>query len=278
MLLYGVSYGVVLFTISVGLTVTLGLMRVMNLAHGALAAAGGYTALALAGTALPYPLAIAAAAIAVAASGVVLERLVIARLYGASELDQALLTIGLMFVCVAALNWLFGPAVMPARLPDFLARSMVIGNLTIQLYRLAMIALGAVLLAGLWAVFAHTGFGARLRAAVDNPSMAGVVGIRVPALFTAAFCLGSGLAAFGGAVGAPMLPMEPTYPFRYLTLVLVVVSLAGSGEIIGCAIAAIAVGILDTAARSYLPVAGGFTIYLLLLAALPWQQHRKGFA
>lgn len=278
MLLYGVSYGVVLFAISVGLTVTLGLMRVMNLAHGALAAAGGYTALALAGAALPYPLAIAAATIAVAASGAVLERLIIRRLYGASELDQALLTIGLMYVFVAALNWLFGPGVRPARLPNLLDQSLVFGNLTIQLYRLAMIAVGAVLLLGLWALFARTGFGARLRAAVDNPSMAGVVGIRVPALFTAAFCLGSGLAAFGGAVGAPMLPMEPTYPFRYLTLVLVVVALAGSGEILASAAAAAAVGILDTAARSLFPDAGGFTIYLLLLAALPWQQRRKGLA
>jgi branched-chain amino acid transport system permease protein len=275
--LYGVSYGVVLFTISVGLVVMLGLMRVVNLAHGAFAAIGGYLALELIGPAgLPWVPAVGLAALAVGGGGLVLERLVYRRLYGASDLDQALLTIGLMFVATASFNLFFGPAVMPARLPAILALPVRIAGQTVQSYRLMVIALGAVLILALWLLFERTRFGARLRAAVDNTTMAQAVGIDVPRLFAIAFAIGCFLAALGGAVGYPMLPIEPTYPFRYLTLVLVVVTLSGFGNISASAIAAIAVGVIDTGGRVLFPDFGAFIIYVVLVGALLWQQHGPG--
>jgi len=277
--LYGVSYGVVLFTISVGLVVMLGLMRVVNLAHGAFAAIGGYVALDLMQRAgFGYAAALAGAALAGLLLGLVLERLCFRAIYGASDLDQTLLTIGLMFIATAGLNLAYGPAVMASRLPAQLAASIqLIGSgpdgLRVQVYRLFVIGLGAALMLALFLLFERTSFGARLRAAVDNRSMAQAVGIDVPRLFSIAFALGCALAALGGAVGYPMLPLEPTYPFRYLTLVLVVVALSGFGNIRLSAVAALAVGVIDTAGRFLWPEIGGFLIYLLLIAALLWQQY-----
>ena len=271
-LLYGVSYGIVLFLISVGLVVTLGLMRVVNMAHGAFAAAGGYAFVALMSAAhVPFwaalPLAVAAAALL----GVVLERLVFAGLYGASDLDQVLITIGVAFIAVAALNLAFGPDVVSAPLPRELAGSVDLGIRTFETYRIAVLAVGGALIAALWVLFERTPFGARLRAAVDNRGMAEAIGIDVRRLFSIAFALGCGLAALGGAVGYKMLPLEPTYPLKYLVLVLIVVTLSGFSNVKASAAVAILIGVVDTAARLLYPASGNFVIYLLVIAAMTWR-------
>jgi len=261
-----VSYGLLLCIISIGLVVTMGLMRVVNLAHGAFAAIGGYLALCmLTPLGMPFGLAIVVAVIAVAAFSVAVERLLYVHLYGASELDQVLMTVGINFLVVAGLTLAFGPNVLPTRLPPSLASSIDLGFRSFETYRLVVFAVGIVVIGGLWLAFERTNLGAQLRAAVDNRTMTQAIGIDVPRLFSIAFATGSGLAALGGALGAPLLPLEPLYPFKYLILVLVIVALSGFGSIKAPVVVAIFVGIIDTAARYFLPDTGGFAIYVLLI-------------
>lgn len=272
--LYGISYGVVLFTISIGLVLMLGVMRIVNLAHLAFAAFGGYLALSLTNNyAMPLALSIPIAVIMVAAFSVIIERICYVRLYRASELDQVLMTIGLMFLAVASLNLLFGPNVLPGQLPPELAASVDIAGHRMQVYRLFVAAVGAVLLLALWIIFDRTGFGARLRAAVDNSTMAQAIGIDVSRLFSVAFALGTGLAALGGAVGYAILPLEPLYPFKYLALVLVVVVLTGVGNIKASAGVAVFVGVMDTACRFMFPAFGAFFIYVLMIGLVLWRDR-----
>jgi branched-chain amino acid transport system permease protein len=271
-LLYGVSYGLLLCIISVGLAVTMGLMRVVNLAHGAFAAIGGYLAIGLlTPLGVPFGLAIVLAVAAVAAFSVLIERLFYVHLYGASELDQVLLTVGINFIVVAGLTLAFGPNVLPIRLPPSLAASVDLGFRPFETYRLVVLGVGVVVVGALWLAFERTALGARLRAAVDNRSMTQAIGIDVPRLFSIAFALGSALAALGGALGAPLLPLEPLYPFKYLVLVLVIVALSGFGNIRATLLVAVFVGIVDTASRYFLPDSGSFTLYVLLIILIVWR-------
>jgi len=272
-LLYGLSYGLVLCLIAVGLVVTMGLMRVVNLAHGAFAAIGGYLATGLmVQAAIPLPLAIVLAVVAVGLFSLVIERLVFVHLYTAPELDQMLLTIGLNFLAIGGLTLFFGPNVYPTKLPPYLAGSVDFGFRAFEIYRLAVIGVGLVVMATLIIVFEWTTVGARLRASVDNRSMAQAAGINVPRLFSLTFVVGSGLAALGGAIGAPMLPLEPSYPFKYLVLVLIIVALSGFGRIKDALGVSILIGITETAGRYFWPEASGFVIYVLLVAVIIWRR------
>lgn len=276
-LVYGLSYGMVLFIISVGLAVTLGLMRVVNMAHGAFAAVGGYLAVAMmTHWSVPFPVAVAVATLGAALLSVPIERLLYVPIYEAGELDQVLLTIGVIFVAIAGLNYGFGPNQMPTTLPRWLGENVDIGPLVVQNYRLMIIVVGALLIAALWVVFDRTDFGARLRAAVERRSMAAAVGINVDRLFTVAFALGCGLAGLGGALGYQVLPLEPTYPFKYLALFLVVVSIAGLGNIRATAGMALLVGLIDTALRYFFPAAGAFALFVILIAIQTWR-YRAAF-
>ena len=268
-LLYGMSYGLVLFIISIGLVITMGLMRVMNLAHGAFAAIGGYIAVGvMTNFGIPFPLAVIAAVAGVVALSVVLERLVFVNLYGAPELDQVLMTIGINFIVIGGLTIFFGPNVYPISLPDYLTGNVDLGIRNFEIYRLFVIAMGLIVVVGLWIMFEKTSFGAKLRAAVDNPSMTRVIGINVNRVFIIAFGIGSGLAALGGAIGAGMLPLEPYYPMKYLVLVLVVVALSGFGNMRASLAVAVLVGIVDTAGRFLVPSFGGFIIYIVLVVLM----------
>jgi branched-chain amino acid transport system permease protein len=271
-LLYGVSYGLVLFIIAIGLVITMGLMQVVNLAHGAFAAIGGYVAVSLMNAAgVPFLAALCAAVVVVVLLSFVLERLIYVRLYGASHLDQILMTLGVNFIVIGAITILFGPNVYPVRLPGFLQGSVDLGLRHFEVYRIFVMGLGLAVVVGLWALFERTSFGAKLRAAVDNGSIARVIGIDVDRLFLLAFGIGSGLAALGGAVGSAMLPLEPYYPMKYLMLVLVVVALSGYGNIRASLGVAVIVGVIDTAGRLLVPAFGGFAIYLLLILLTVWR-------
>ena len=273
-ILYGVSYGMVLFAISIGLVVTMGLMRVLNMAHGVFAAFGGYVTLTLIHQySLSFGVALVVAIVVVTLLSLPIERLFFARLYMAPELDQVLLTVGLAFLGVAILNLLFGSDPIPAALPKMLAGDIDLGIRKFQVYRVVVIVLGAALMCALWLIFERTSFGAQLRAAVDNRGMAEAVGINVNRLFTVAFALGCGLAAFGGAMGFVILPLEPMYPFKYLTIILIVVALTGFGNIKSAAWIAILVGIIDTAGRFLVPSVGAFLIYFVLIGMMMWRTH-----
>ncbi|HSV80818.1 MAG TPA: branched-chain amino acid ABC transporter permease [Ramlibacter sp.] len=271
-LLYGLSYGLVLCLIALGLVITMGLMRVVNLAHGAFAAIGGYLAISLMQQqGWPYAVAVPAAVLAVAAFGVAAERLLYVHLYQRSDLDQVLVTIGFNFVVIALLTMWFGPNLTRLDLPAYLKGNVDLGIREFELYRVVSAAICLAIIGVLWWVFERTSTGARLRAAVDNRGMAQAMGMNVPVLFSATFALGCGLAALGGILAAPMLPMEPMWPLKYLVLVLVIVALAGHGQVTASVAVAVIVGLVETAGRYLFPQSGAFLIYLLLIALMVWR-------
>jgi branched-chain amino acid transport system permease protein len=271
-LLYGLSYGLVLCLIALGLVITMGLMHVINLGHGAFAAMGGYLAISLMQQlGWPYVVAVPAAVLAVAAFGVLAERILYVRLYKRSHLDQVLVTIGFNFVVIAIITMLFGPNILRMELPAYLRGNVDLGIREIELYRVVASGICIVIISALWWVFERTSTGARLRAAVDNRGMAQAMGMNVPLLFSATFALGCGLAALGGILAAPMLPMEPMWPMKYLVLMLVIVSLAGHGQVTASVAVAIIVGLVETAGRYLFPQFGAFFIYLLLIGLMVWR-------
>lgn len=272
-LLDGTAYGMILFIISVGLTVTMGLMRVVNLAHGAFAMIGGYLAAMLVRGHLPFfPAAIVAALVA-GAVGAVAELVLYRPLYRRGELAQALMTFGLAFVAIAALTSAFGSNAQALPIPQFLAGDTDLGFTQYPTYRLFLIALGAVMALVLWLIIDWTLYGARLRAAVDNPRMARAIGMDVNLLFTGTFAAGCALAGFGGVVGVDMLPIEPYYALRYLVIFLVVVSVGGIGNFKGSFVAALAIGIVSTVGTFLLPGASAYIVYVLVLVLLLWRPH-----
>jgi branched-chain amino acid transport system permease protein len=273
-LLGGVAAGMVLFIVSVGLSVTLGLMGFVNLAHGGFAMLGGYViVLAMRHWGLPFPAALALAFVAVAAFSVVLERLLYARLYRAAELDQVLFTIGLVFVMTAAVTLGVGPESQVVQLPDWLRGQTDLGFVKYRTYSLALIVAGSALVIALWLGFERTRFGARIRAAVDNRLMAQSIGVDVGRLFTVTFAIGSGLAAVGGGLGAEILGLDPNYPLRYLVYFLIVVSVGGMGRVTGVFFAALLIGVLDFVLKIYFPKGGTIFIYALTLILLLWRPH-----
>jgi branched-chain amino acid transport system permease protein len=269
---HGLAYGMVLYLISVGLSVTMGLMGFVNLAHGAFAMAGGYVMVTMMSRlGVPFFLALVVAALAVALASIVLERLVYARLYGAAELDQVLLTIGLVFMAVAIAFYFFGPLPQAVRLPLWLQGQVRLAGRDFPTYRLFLILGGGLLVLALWLGLERTRFGAMVRAAVDNRRMAQAIGIDTRLLFSVTFALGSGLAALGGGLGADLLAINPGYPLEHLVYFLIVVAVGGLGSIKGPFFAALLLGVSDTACKYLVPELGAFFIFVATLGVLLWR-------
>jgi branched-chain amino acid transport system permease protein len=272
-LLDGLAYGMVLFIISVGLTVTMGLMRVVNLAHGGFAMAGGYLAAVMVTAGIPFFVAAAVATLAAGILGGVAELTVFRPLYRKGELAQVLMTFGLTFVFIAALTFLFGVDIKRLPVPDSLSGLIDFGFRSYPTYRLFLIVVGLLLALVLWLLIDRTLFGARLRAAVDNPRIARAVGIDVNRLFTVTFVGGCALAGFGGVIGAEMLPLEPFYALRYLVLFLIVVAVGGLGSFKGSFVAAVTLGLIDTAGKFLFPEISAFLLFGLVFLLLLWRPN-----
>ena len=271
-LFHGLAYAMILYIISVGLSVTMGLMGFVNLAHGVFAMVGGYVTVILMNTCgVPFGLALLAAFIIVALLSMPLERTLYVRLYGAGELEQVLFTIGLVFMSVAVVRKLWGPLPQPIALPAMLSGQIDFGFRAFPTYRTFLIGIGFVLILLLWLGVDRTNFGARLRAAVDNRRMAESLGINTSRLFTLTFALGSGLAALGGGLGADILAIYPGYAMEYLVYFLMVVAVGGLGSIRGPFVAALLLGIGDTACKYLVPQLGAFFIYLAMIGLLLWR-------
>jgi len=273
-LFFGVAYGMILYLISVGLSVTMGLMGFVNLAHGVFAMLGGYATVTLMNRfGVPFLIALAIGCLLVAGIGIVLERTFYRRLYGRSELDQVLFSFGLILIAVAIVRIVWGPLAQPMQLPVYLKGQVSIFDLALPAYRLVLVGFGAAVIAGLWFAFDRTLFGARIRAAVDNRAMAQSIGINTSRLFAAAFGLGTGLAALGGGLGADVLAIAPAYPLQYIVYFLIVVAVGGLGSIKGPFIAALVIGISDTACRYFLPEAGSVFIFAFVFIVLIWRPN-----
>jgi branched-chain amino acid transport system permease protein len=265
----GLAWAMFLFIISVGLSVTMGLMGVVNLAHGAFAMAGGYLVLtATQSWGVPFLGSLVITFVLIGCASVLFERTLYAQLYGADELDQVLLTIGLAFVAIAAFTYFYGPLPQAIRVPEYLSGEIRVGFRSFPTYRVFLIVVGAALVAALWYGFERTNMGAKIRAAVDNRRMAQSVGIDVDWLFTFTFAVGSGLAALGGGLAIQLLGLTPSFAVIYLVFFLLVVAVGGSGSIWGTLAAALVLGVCDTAGKYLLADAGSFVIYAVAVLIL----------
>jgi branched-chain amino acid transport system permease protein len=260
------AYGMVLFVISIGLSVTMGLMRVVNLAHGAFAMIGGYIAsYAARDLGLGYAAAVLLAVVGTVVIAVPVERFLYRRIYGAPELTQVLMTIGITFCIIGIANFVFGPTLKTIPLPETLRGSADLGFRSIATHRIFAIACGLVVAGGLWFLIERTAFGIKLRAAVDNAAMAAALGVRTEIVYAVSFAVAIGLAAFGGVVGAELLPVEPYYALRYMVTFLVVVSIGGAGSIPGALLACLLLGAIDTTGRYLAPEYGEFFFYFAVI-------------
>lgn len=265
----GVTYGMILFMITVGLSVTMGLMRVINLAHGGFALVAGAATHWLTVTKgfgfWPAALAALAATMALAA---VLEQALYRGIYRMGELQQVLATIGIAFLMIAAVSYLLGSTILSIPLPEAMRGSVDLGIRTVPAHRVFVIGAGLCVAAGLYLLIERTRFGISLRAAVDNRDAAASVGIDTSRIYALAFALGAGLAGLGGILGAELLPVDANYPLRYMVLFLVVVAVGGLGSITGSFVAALGLGLVDTATRYLLPGFGTIVFYLVMMAVL----------
>ena len=272
MLLGGLAAGMVLFIVSVGLSVTMGLMGFVNLAHGGFAMIGGYiVVLAMNRLGVPFALALVISFVFTAAISVVFERFLYRRLYRASELDQVLFTIGLIFMMIATVTLIVGPESQPLNLPDWMQGQFNLGFMAYRTYSLVLIVAGVLIMLGLWLGFERTRMGAQIRAAVDNRRMAESLGINIGLLFTLVFAFGSGMAALGGGLGAEFLGLDPQYPLKYLVMFLIVVAVGGLGRITGVFYAALIIGVLDFTLKKYFPQGGTVFIYAMTILLLLWR-------
>jgi branched-chain amino acid transport system permease protein len=271
-LLGGLSAGTVLFIVSVGLSVTMGLMGFVNLAHGAFAMFGGYViVLSMNRAHFGFATALALGFVATAAISVVLERTLYRRLYRASELDQVLFTIGLIFIFIAGAIIVVGPESQTLQLPAALRGQINLGFLQYRTYSIFLIVIGFLIGFGISLAFERTRIGAQIRATVDNRRMAESLGINVDRLFTITFAFGSGMAGIGGGLGAEFLGLDPQYALKYLVYFLIAVSVGGLGSVMGVYYASLILGVLDFVLKLYLPKGGTIFIYALTILLLLWR-------
>jgi len=265
----GIAYGALLFIIAVGLSVTLGLMNFVNLAHGAFAMVGGYVCVVLMSNAgVPFLATLPVAFVVAAIVGLVLERTLYRWLYKASPLDQVLFSIGLVYMSIAGATYVFGSTQQPVSLPSYLRGQVHVLGLDLGVYRLFLIVVVALLTLALQVLLVRTRFGSQVRASVDNATAAAGLGINVSRVFALTFALGSGLAGLGGGLGIDVLGLDPTFPLKYMVYFLLVVAVGGSGTIKGPLVAALILGVFDVAGKYYIPQIGGFIIYALMVALL----------
>jgi branched-chain amino acid transport system permease protein len=268
----GFAYGMLLFLLSVGLSVTLGMMNFINLAHCSFGMLGGYVTVTLIDRlGWPFFATLPVAFVAAAAVSVVLERVLFRRAYRASELDQCLLTIGVVFISIAAAAYIWGTVQQPVQLPDYLQGSITFMGVNFAVYRLFLIGTALVITIALVGGLEWTRFGAQVRAAVDNQRMARGLGIDVDGAFAVTFALGGGLAGLGGALAIAMVGLDPAFAFSYLVYVLIVVSVGGLASIGGSFAAATLLGVSDIAGKYYVPELGSFLIYLVMVGLLMWR-------
>jgi len=281
----GIAYGMLLFILAVGLAVTMGLMNFINLAHGAFAMAGGYiTVLLMQRLGVPFLVCLPLAFLGSALLGGLFERTLYRPMYKKPHLDQVLFSIGLTFMAVAGVDYFIGSSQQIMQLPEWLKGRTEIGDGPCMLgmghYRLFIIALCAALTLVLQYVLAKTRFGSRLRASVDDQRVAAGLGINVNIVFLSTFAVGSGLAGLGGALGAEVLGLDPTFPLKFMIYFLIVVAVGGTSSITGPLLAALLLGIADVAGKYYIPKMGAFIVYSLMIVILIWRPQglfvRKG--
>jgi branched-chain amino acid transport system permease protein len=265
----GAAYGMLLFVLAIGLCVTLGLMNFINLAHGAFAMAGGYLAIVMTNRwGFSFFWSLPAAFLFAGSLGLLLERTLYVHLYDKSPLDQVLFSIGLVFMATAVVDYLMGANQQIINLPPSLSGRFDFLGASVGVYRLFVILVCGLLALALQLLLAKTRFGSRLRAAVDDRRVAGGLGIDVGKIFALTFAFGSALAGLGGALAGGIVSLDPTFPLQYMFYFLIVVAVGGTTTITGPFLASLLLGLADVAGKYFVPAAGGFIIYTLMVLVL----------
>ena len=268
----GVAYGMLLFIMSVGLSVTLGMMNFVNLAQASFSMFGGYiVVLVVQRFGLPFLVSLPIAFIIVGLFSIVIERLVFRHFYGTDDLTQVLLTIGRVFMSISTAAYFFGGTYQRIDMPAWLSGQRDIFGLTLERYRIFIFVSGAILSFILILGLERTKLGGMVRACVDNPRAASGCGMNTQMIFAVTFAIGGGLAGLGGALSANLLGIDPNFPLRYLVYILIIVSVGGMGTIGGTLIAALMLGVADVAGKYYFPSFGGFVIYAITIAVMLWR-------
>jgi branched-chain amino acid transport system permease protein len=265
--LNGLSLAMILFLLAAGLTLIFGLMRIINMAHGSFYLLGGYIAISAIRFTGDFGTGALLAVLAIAVTGVVVQRLFLARLYK-QEMPQALLTLGLLFIIAdfAFFTWGGDPLLVPE--PKLLQGGVHFFGVVYPLYRLFLIGWGLATAIFLWAFLERTRIGAIVRAGMDDEEMVRGLGINMPLVFTGIFALGAALAALGGVLGGPLLGMFPGADFEVALLAFVVVTVGGLGSIRGAFLGSLLVGLVDNFGNVWFPQLSLFTIFVPMVIVL----------
>lgn len=277
-LIQGISYGLVLFLIATGMTLTMGLLRVVNMSHGAIFLISGYVGVFVykvsAGWAggglsdmLRWVIAAVAATLVGGILGFLIEKGLLNRLYSSPQ-NQVLLTIGLIYIITNVVLWMFGGEPAGAPIPEFFGRTVLIGAVTVPYIKLFIIIFGAIIAVLLWLIQDKTKLGATVRAGMDNGVIAGTLGINKKVIFTAVFVIGSAIAGLSSIVGGTLITMDQSTSWNVLLNSIIVVVVGGAGSIQGALLSGLLLGIIDAFGMAYCPVLTSFLFYIVLIIVL----------
>jgi branched-chain amino acid transport system permease protein len=270
----GVSYGMLLFVMTVGLSVTMGMMRFVNLTHATFALVGGYALISFClQLGVPFLLGLVLAFLVTALISAAFEGALFRWFYGTDDLPQVLLTLGIIFMSIAVASYFWGPSFQPVPVPAWLNGRIHVGAFDLERYRVFLFVVGVAIAIVMIVGLEYTKLGAMVRACVDNRRAATGSGLNPALVFAMTFAVGSGLAGLGGAMSIGLLGLDPNFPLRILVYVLLVVSLGGMGTISGTLIAAILIGIADVAGKYYVPSVGGNFMYIITVVLLLFRPH-----
>lgn len=266
-ILNGISYAFILFLLASGLTLIFGVMGILNLAHGSLYMLGAFLGLTVASRSDNFWLAALLAAVGVGIVGLVLERVFLGRLYKQLN-EQALLTVGLVYIFANSVLWIWGPWAKMGTAPDILSGSISVGNFFFPVYRFGIIVFGLAVFAGLWWLQDKTRIGARIRAGMENKEMTTGLGINYGLISTAIFIVGALMGGFAGYLGTPIVGAYPEMSWPILLLAMIVVVVGGLGNIQGALLGSLIIGLIDTFGKAYFPDLAMFTVYLIFIITL----------
>ncbi len=262
--LNGLSYGVLLFLLSVGLTLIFGMLDVVNLAHGSFYMLGAYAGLATIAATDNFWLALIAAPLAVGLVGALMERTVLRPLYARSPLDQVLLTFGFIYLFEDLVKWTWGGRIHSIPPPALFSGSVTVWGATVPSYRLFVIVFGLVMAVALWLLIERTRLGSIIRAGVYDAEMAAGLGINIPLVFTGVFAFGAALGGLSGVIAGPIQSASPPMGAGILVPALIVVVVGGLGSLKGSLVGSLIIGQAETFGKAWLPGASMLMIYVVM--------------
>lgn len=266
-LLTGLAYGMLYFMIAAGLTIILGVMNIVNLAHGTLFLISSYIAFTFISQNVGFWAALLLAMAGTAILGIIIERLLIKRVYG-KELEQVLLTFGLTYIIADTAKWIWGTEMHTIAVPVFLDSSITMGSMVFPVYRLFVVLVGCGLALLLWYFESRTRIGAVIRAGVDDRDMVSALGINVGLVFTGVFAFGAALAGLSGVLGGPLIGIYTGMDSEILVTSLIVVVIGGLGSWKGSFIGAILIGLIETFGKVWFPSFSMLIVFLLMVVVL----------